>query len=391
MEVCEEIGEELDVGLMYLSLLFLMLFWGLSFVDSIFRYYSLFRKTILVLFVASLGIIAYTWQPKETDLTRQFILLENIRRFDGSLIDFLLDPDIGGHIYATLYAYNIYRYIIAKLFTGNSMLPFLTIIIDYSIFVYILFDYRKSRVNNGMVPSVCLAICFGCLPFLFAVSGIRNGLASSIMAYAIYGYIYKRRKMVFFIVLSAIAILIHPSSIMAVPFALMSKWKLGWKGILAIFFGITFINRLAVYLAKTDIEFLRRIGTYYIAYTSASYYLYYDIFVLLVLILSFIICYRYIEDELEKQLYYFIFLYSVATMGFLGNYDMILRPCYLLGALSPVTGTLIVDVEIWPENLWWLRRVIIVSISMLGLYIFLRYMRYFYTWSNNQLFFLNEH
>lgn len=375
----------------YLCILYITLFWGLSIFDKYIKYTSFQRISMYVLLVVAFGTLAFTWQPATNDLTRQFQYLDQIRNNNGSIIDFLRYPDVGGAQYSSLYAYNIYRYFIAKLFSCDSMFPLITVVIVYCIFSYILFDYRKEYIFQGMNPAICISICLGCMPFLYVASGVRNSLAASTMALAVYKYLYQQKSVICFIIIALIAALIHPVTLIAIPFAFMSKGNFGWKGILLLFCILSILSNLMRHFTLYNVKYFRLIGTYYSSYTSntqyvsAKYYLYFDILVLLVIISSYVICKKNIEGTPKYRLYYFLLLYSVAVIAFVGNYDMVLRPCYFLGAFAAVPGTLIDDKRIWPQKWYWFRRLVIIVIVVSAIYVFVRYMHFFYAWSYNQL------
>lgn len=380
--------------LIYLALAYILLFFSFSLFDRFIKYSYLIRIIILVLFVSSLTILAYTWMPKTNDLTRQFDYLVTIRESRISLFEFLTDSYVGGSAYEALYVYNIYRYCIAKLFANNSVLPALSVAIDYSIISYILFDINKFKYKKGMFSIDCWAICFGCMPFLFATSGIRNALAACIMALAVYKYIYKNCILLEFIIYSILAIFIHPVALFVLPFVFFTKLNLGWKGIGGVLIVISILNRVALFLSKSGIEYFRRIGTYYLSYTSADqyrsaeYYLYFDLLVIIVLLVSYFLINKDLlrsKDKNRAQLFYFVAIYSMGILAFWGNYDMVLRPAYFLGAFAPISSLILTDDDIWLKQSKRLRMFLRVICAIFALYVVARYMRFFYVWSNNIL------
>lgn len=365
-----------------------MLFFLFTFIGKYIKNNNLIRICSYAIFILSISILAYTWLPKTNDLTRHFIYLDRIRNYNGNILEFVFNADIGGEQYSTLYAFNIYRFVIAKIFRNNSMFPVVTVIIDYVIFFYIAYDYNKGK--RGMLSAVSFEICFACLPLIFAISGIRNGLAASFMALGIYLYLYKKKNWKLFFFIAIVSALMHPATLMAVPFVILSKFEIGLKGVIFVFLFIISLNGMMTLLLNSNNEYVSQFSRYYMSYTSENqykssmYYLYMDLVILVILLVTYIICKKNIQKKEDSQIYYFIMLYSVAILAFIGNYDMILRPCYLLGILSPVIGELIENENYWPSGLLWLRKSVKLFLTVFFIYFFIRYMRFFYVWSYNK-------
>lgn len=52
----------------------------------------------------------------------------------------------------------------------------------------------------------------------------------------------------------------------------------------------------------------------------------------------------------KKIIYNFLAIYMIYILGNIGNYDMVLRPAYLLGVLAPVLGSFLSDKNIWSNQ-----------------------------------------
>ena len=252
-------------------------------------------------------------------------------------------------------------------------------------------DFNKEKISKGILSPVFLSLCFGCMPLLFVISGIRNALAACIMALAVYLFLYKNVKVYYFLFISIIAALIHPVALMAAFLALIAKLNLGLRGVIIIFAVIFSLNNLANILSNSSYSYLRQYSKYYLSYTSdsqyrsANYYLYFDIVILLIMVISYCVCKKDLLSKEEKKLYYFLTIYSVSTLAFIGNYDMILRPCYFIGAFSPIAYNLVETKHLWPKKNRWLRIFIKILIILMFILMFYKYMSFFYSWSYNIL------
>ncbi len=302
------------------------------------------KKVIYSFFVIALAVVAYYMRPPSSwDLSRNYILLDTIRNSGLSFYQFVF----GGKAtyiadgYRSLISYNIYRYIYVNVFSSNIWFQVITVIIVYTIQFYIIYDYGKGKNKKDVSTTLTMLLSFAFLPFVYVTSGIRNALAASIMGLAIYLYLYKKQTMSP-ILLSIIAITIHPSVLIAVPFVILSKMRMGVKGVVwvaVISFGA---QSLAKWISRTDVAFLRQIGKSYLLYSGSNQYRggrgnLYGILIITVIFIFYFLWNRRNKfgKAFEKDVNRFLMLLLVYMAGNFQNYDLVLRPGYIIGIFSP--------------------------------------------------------
>ena len=220
--------------------------------------------------------------------------------------------------------------------------------IDYSIIAYIYIDWYEFKLNRKCCFSILL--CFTFLPFIFALSGLRNGMASCIEALAVYLFLHKRLGLKIFAILSLIAFTTHYISIVAIPIVIVSRFKPKASIFGLILFSSFFINFISNVFKNSSNEVMRLISSAYISYSSEDQYWgsNYSLVVVLSLIFIVIICYligrQYrLESSSEGlSIKSFCIYYSAYIIANIGNYDLVLRPAYIFGALSPCLSSIII-------------------------------------------------
>lgn len=348
-------------------------------------------KFSFLLFTLSLSIFAYYLNPPSNwDLSRHFYCLDSIRNSGTSLSEFLFHnkSSIGGKEFTSFVSFNLVRYVIVKLFDSNHMLPCFCVFVDYLIISYIMVDWSSENAKNGKVKVTSFLLCFTFFPLIHAISGMRTALAATIMGLGIYLYLYKEKKIFIFIVPSIIAVTIHPVMLIAVPFVFLARFKLGVKGLIIVFAVSLLVERGATYLLSSKYSYFARIAYLYKRYTSGDQYrgerfsLFGVIIIILVLIVIFFIMRKKYEEQYWSKthslLYSFLMYYIFFILGNLGNYDMILRPSYLLGVFAPVLSSLVTNTEEWYwANTKYLLHLAQLAICTVCIYVCYRYMQQF--------------
>ena len=305
------------------------------------------------LFVVSLAIIAYHMEPPSNwDLSRNFMLLNTIRNSHLSFNEFVF----GGRAtyiadgYRELLFYNIYRYIIVHIFNDNHWFQTTTVIIVYAIFGYILIDFQYSRneYNVSFVLSIILSFTF--LPFVYVTSGIRNGLAASIIALGIYLYLYKNKNIFIYFLFLFISATIHPAVLITVPFVFLSKVRTGIREIAVVAVMTFLFQYFARLLSTVGNRYLRTIGIYYLRYSGSEKYRggrgnLYGILILSIIFLGYFIIdnvkhkkisgdFQSYSNETNKIKGFLLYMLVYMIFNF-QNYDLVLRPGYIIGMFSP--------------------------------------------------------
>lgn len=302
------------------------------------------KKIVYSVFVIALAAVAYCMKPPSTwDLSRNYILLDTIRNSGLSFYQFVF----GGKAtyiadgYRSLIFYNIYRYLFVNAFNNNAWFQTITAIIVYTIQFYIIYDYRRDRDKKDISITLTMLLSFAFLPFVYVTSGIRNALAASIMGITIYLHLYKKR-IVWPILLAIIAITIHPSVLIVVPFVILSRMRMGVKGVIWVAV-VSFVTQLlATLLSNSGVTFLRQIGKSYLLYSGSSQYRggrgnLYGILIMTVVFILYFLWNRKsrFDENAEKDVNEFLMLLLVYMAGNFLNYDLVLRPGYIIGMFGP--------------------------------------------------------
>ena len=310
------------------------------------RYLQKQEKMILLIMIIALAGIGACVEPKQTyDLFRHYEAIDRIRSSSFSIQSFLTEGyKITDYNYRYTYVYNLLIYIIARFFP-NQVLPFITIIITYGVLIYIILrEFNKEYLTNRNIV-ISLAIFSVILPFLYVYSSIRNALAGAVVAYGLYR-LYKDRKTVIFIISTLVAILIHPIAMAVIPFVFLSRIKPGIKGIIVTLVAPSLIFTIMEYFRlKLGNDFLFRISVKYYNYTlvrednQGRVFLYSSIVILIVLSVLSLFSRRREKQGLGEKKYSMLNLiiwYSMFSLGYFRNYEMITRLPYSIAFLSPV-------------------------------------------------------
>lgn len=335
----------------------------------------------------SMAVIAYLYDPSGTglDVVRHFQRLELIKQRDVSFIEFMLQDSFG---YGGLYVYNAVCYLIAKLNINEHFLPFLVTLTSYLICFYILLDWTQSEGVERKSYALSLLVGTSFMPYYFVMCGIRNGVAMCIMALAVYLYLYKGKSIFLALIIGATAATIHTSTLIAVPFLLLSKLKFNYKSIGLVLIASITVNRIANIAAEMSIPYITSMAKSYLVYSSdaqfrsAQYFLTTDMLLIVAFGILFFLQYgRYLlvkNNGRSTRLYSFIALYTTYIVGNFGNYDLVLRPAYLLGPLAPMLCYLLYNQEFWKRKAS-IQFITKSGVALISGFTFCRYMAYFFS------------
>ena len=336
-------------------------------------------KVMFALFAVALSAVAFNIKGHlGLDLDGHFRLMNNIRNADISFLEFIFfnKNSVGGTQYSQLLTFNLLRWFVANFFNDNRVLPWICVVIDYTIMGYIYIDWSETTIGKSNYSIVPLVVSFSFLPFIHCCSGMRNGLSACLLALGIYLYLYKKKKLLIFALLAFLAATVHPAAIITIPFVLIAKFNIGIWG----YVGVLVLSVSAQYVARWMLLsgnlYLRIIGSKYYTYTSEYQYrasrapLYTVILLILIfLFVYFIIHFKSNNDfaiNNRNRIYNFFAVYMVYILGNIGNYDMVLRPAYVLGPLSPVLCSMILDKTIWLQNKFNARAQWIIRLACIG-------------------------
>lgn len=315
---------------------------------------------IWILFIFSLSLLAYNMTPGyDWDINWHNEFLNQARSSGISFFNFLFKnySFIGGEDYTGLITFNILRYIVVKTTQNNFLLPAICVVIDYSILGYIIIDWSSQNSNSYKLNIFTLLLSFAFAPYIHAISGMRNILSAAIISLAAYLYLYKNKHIILLIILIFMACTIHPAAMITVPFIFIAKLNIGSLGFVSVFLISLLLTPTAKYLSRSSVAFFALLGRKYLLYTSENQYsstivpLYGVLIITAVFLLIYFLMYRrfnMLDKQSEKKtLYNFLAIYMVYIWGNIGNYDMVLRPAYVLGFFAPVLSSFLSDKNIW--------------------------------------------
>lgn len=344
-------------------------------------------KIIWGFMAGALAIVSLLFDPTGSglDVERHFQRIRMIKNTNMAFQNYVFHGSLG---YEGLYVFNAVCYIIAKLDINEHILPFLATLTSYLICFYILRDWTEQESINRKYYALSMLICFAFLPYYFVMCGVRNGAAMCIMGLAIYQHIYKKKSVLCFLLVTAIAATIHTSVLIAVPFVILSKIKLSYKSGGIVFAGSLVLGIVAKSLSKMSIPYLSNMAKSYLIYSSdgqfrsAQYFLITDIILILLFAFLFIKQYRRCilsrNDYPNTRMYNFIALYGAYIIGNFRNYDLVLRPAYLLGPFAPMLGYLLYNGDYWKGKAE-IQLIIKTGVLLICGYTVARYMTYFFS------------
>lgn len=365
--------------LIILFLLFLLFF----FLTSKFISYSKWQEKIFMIFFAiMMSIFAFFVEPpSDWDLRLHFLWMDEIRNSDLGIIQFLFKnvEGIGLSEYNSLLSFNLIRFLIARLTISNHWLPCICVFIDYYIFGYIVVDWRHTSKSLNRISPVILLLCSAFLPYYLVISGLRTALASAIAALAIYLFLYKRKNILWLIFLMFCAVTIHQVMLFTIPFIILARLEMGIKGIVYVLAISLSVNFIAPYAANSNFTFIAFIARKFLF--SSSIGTPYAFLADIVLIVSFLALYLFSNRKFKKliwktehkKLYMFLTYYMVFILCNIGNYDLVVRPAYILGLFAPVLVSLLDNKEVWcslnAKKLQYAGKLLCSILCLLSLYV----------------------
>lgn len=306
-------------------------------------------KCLFVLAVIALAGLGACIEPKPIyDLYRHYEVLERVRNSQYSFLAFIKN----GHVitdpnYQFTYVFNALIYIVAH-YLPNQGLPFITIAITYGVFFYILAQEYDDCGNQGKKLTVAIGCFSVLLPYLFVYSNIRNALAAAIVSYGIYGF-YKKKRLFRLCVTAVVAALIHPVALAIIPFIFLSRIRPGVKGVAVTVGAPLLLSYVMEYFRLSSRnDFMFRVAAKYYNYTrvrddnQGRVFLISTVIVLIVLVVATLGIRRQqadpeTDEKPENQaITYLCIWFALFSLGFVRNYEMILRLPFSIAFFSPV-------------------------------------------------------
>lgn len=274
-----------------------------------------YLKISLFFLIIALGIIAFSTYPSAgTDLSRYYVEV-NLMRELGKTYAF------GDSLYKTTPVANALFYLVS-LTEANNLLPCISTLILFSLLFYI---------NLRILKELEIPVKYFCLFFVLFLSicslramltGIRQGLACSVMAVAIYYDFILKKKNIQMLLLYLCSILVHvgvfPILILRILLIFIGKFKCKF---LVILWGMTIPG--LEFLANSSNEYIQDIYDKMIGYGEIAYP---DMRLLVAktvvfLILVFLV-FRIKGKEYGENIENFINFYKVLFYFTIGSYSI---------------------------------------------------------------------
>ncbi len=333
---------------------YILLVGGILFASSM-RYINLRQgRYLLIVSIFIISISAACIEPKPIyDLARHYKELDVIKNTEMGFGEFVFNSEcITDANYRHSFSFNAIRFLIAK-YLPKGALPFFSISICYSVFGYILYDVkRRNKLTNFYVGlSMAVSLCF--LPILYVYSGIRNEIAMAVIALVVYLRIYKKCNIIFLILLTFLAITMHPLALSVIPFIFLNKVRAGKIGLFLVVLIPNILYALMEKFRFSEYDFLRYIGAKFYNYTFVNTYsqgiFFYTSAVVMTATVLFLSVLRTRQMHKEDQrMVNFISWYSIFVFSNIRSYQIVMRLPYLYGILAPaIVGTLFVNKNYW--------------------------------------------
>lgn len=318
-----------------------------------------YRYVLIVLMAILLALMFHVSPYDNMDFVRHSRVMDFIRDSHISLKNFLLNADSinKNETSSDTFGFNILEYFFSTTFKNNYVFVWFLTAVNYSAIAYIAYDYKKGYKIEEVLFAI--GLCFGYLPFVHVVSGLRTGNAICLVTLSIYLLYFKKRYLIS-IFLSIIAIMIH--SIVIIPiFVAVVVYLIPNKKIIFVFGGaFLFLNVVIKILSNFSLGFITRIITKYNRYTGENQFKgykfsFYGALVFCLIYLFFYMCFYYFKDnskkynnnfkflrlnkynkEIKEKFFLFLASYSVVIICNYNGHEFVNRLSYLIGAFSPI-------------------------------------------------------
>lgn len=295
----------------------------------------------LIILVIAMAVFGSSINPPSHgwDLYRHYQYINSLRAANYDFFDYMFNFNnlLGGGTRSGLYGYKLVCFIVSR-FDSNRILPFFTLIIVYGIWSYITQDWlRKNNKAELLAPSFML--CLATMPYVYVNTGIRNGLAASLVAWALYQEFEKKGSPIITISILLFSCTIHNAVIIVIPCWMLAHFAVKMKTILLIAIGLALLEPVAQFVYAQSIPGISQAANLYLVYIrSDAYFFSYGYLVVdIVFILLIVYAFYYTNKNDDGMLYKFIFIYAIVIVAQIGHYDLVLRPMYVLAMFSGIT------------------------------------------------------
>lgn len=295
----------------------------------------------LIILVIAMAVFGSSINPPSHgwDLYRLYQYINSLRAANYDFFDYMFNFNnlLGGGTRSGLYGYKLVCFIVSR-FDSNRILPFFTLIIVYGIWSYITQDWlRKNNKTELLAPSFMLSLAT--MPYVYVNTGIRNGLAASLVAWALYQEFEKKGSPIITISILLFSCTVHNAVIIVIPCWMLAHFAVKMKTILLIAIGLALLEPTAQFIYAQSIPGISQAANLYLHYIrSDAYFFSYGYLVVdIIFILLVVYTFYYTNKSDDRMLYKFIFIYAIVIVAQIGHYDLVLRPMYVLAMFSGIT------------------------------------------------------
>lgn len=163
-------------------------------------------------YIITISVLAYSYNPVGSpDLVRYFAMLDDCRSLSfKETINYFHDGLICNNFMFWFFGH----------LGDNNLLTCFSVTVVYSIATFITCDLAELNNETKSIPAVLLYQLLT-LPFISIANNIRNVLAFSIIVFAAYQEIVKKRRNLYILLLYLIPCFLHTSAVILVVFRLL--------------------------------------------------------------------------------------------------------------------------------------------------------------------------
>ncbi len=218
----------------------------------------------LILLAIDIAILSYYFEPgKEYDLYKYFIIMN-----EYSKIDFMTFAK--NILTITEPAIRMIFFLVSK--TQNYyLLSAICTFFVYFIVFYMINDYSKKINLKGIYTFLIVIFFISCMNYINFASGLRNGVAIAVFAFAIYLEYVKNKKKIVYKLLYIIPCLLHKSLFIAILIRIFMNFdSKKMKKIYSILMIIIFLSSTSILFFA---NILSNIPIFSTLYEKAIYYI----------------------------------------------------------------------------------------------------------------------
>lgn len=290
------------------------------------------NKVILILGIVGIALLAaQIAPPRGWDLYRHYEEIDRIREW-GMSYAWNKSRYVGSNYYgATALFY------LTSLTPWNGTLPFVTIFLELIIYEKIMARY-KERIS-AQSEGICFFLFLVLSNIVMAISGVRNVLAVVLVNYAIWMFECEKKQLIMDIMIVLFAITIHPASGFLIMIYAVSYIPSHIAGAGIAAFILPILTNFLSDFSSSQNAILSSSAGLFALYTKEQAGLDLRVRIVSVFLIAFsmLVLLAIMRYENKKDRYwYFVFLYSIGTLGMISQGLIYSRMLYGLDILYPI-------------------------------------------------------